>query len=89
MWIGCIRMVYLEAMEANNTGTKQNDALSHKLFNYKVSLYLSIDDLTVPNAVRKVFAQRLNKLSKFADLKGVNLRVSNCKDAFLLVPSLL
>jgi hypothetical protein len=80
---------FLQAMDADTVGTKPNDAVGRKLFTYKVSLYFSIDDPTVANAVRKVFAKWLNELSKFADLKGANLRVSNCKDAFLLVPSLL
>jgi uncharacterized coiled-coil protein SlyX len=80
---------FLEAMKTDAAGTKKIDAAGRKLFTYKVSLYLSIDDPTAPNAVRNVFAQWLNELSKFADLKGANLRVSNCKDAFLLVPSLL
>jgi hypothetical protein len=76
-------------MKADDTGTKQIDSAGRKLFTYKVSLYFSIDDPTAPNAVRKVFAKWLNEISRFPDLQGANLRVTNCKDAFLFVPSLL
>jgi hypothetical protein len=80
---------FLEAMQVDVPGTKTIDSVDRKLFTYKVSLYFSIDDPSAPNAVRKVFAQWLNEISKFPDLQGANLRVTNCKDAFLKVPSLL
>jgi hypothetical protein len=80
---------FLEAMKADVPGTRTIDSVDRKLFTYKVSLYFSIDDPRAPNAVRKVFAKWLNEISKFSDLQGANLRVTNCKDAFLKVPSLL
>jgi hypothetical protein len=73
---------FLAAMEKIGSG-------GCKLFNYKTLLYLSVDDHNVSNAVRKVFAKWLNKLSKFLELKVANLQVTNCNDEFLLVPALL
>ena len=80
---------FMAAMDAKEIGLGEIDAVSRKLYTYKVSLYFSVDDPDVPNAVRKAFAKWLNELSKFSDLRGANLQVTNCNDEFLLVPSLL
>jgi hypothetical protein len=80
---------FLEAMKVAESGTDPIDGGGRKQFSFKVSLYLSIDDPNVPNAVRKAFAKWLNELSKFSDLKGSDLQVTNCNDEFLRVPSLL
>jgi hypothetical protein len=80
---------FLEAMESTDPGTVPIDSVGRKLYSYKVSLYLSVDDPNVPNAVRTAFAKWLNELSKFPDLKSPNLKVTNCDDDPLLVPSLL
>jgi hypothetical protein len=50
---------------------------------------LSIPDPSKSDAVRNKFAKWLNEFSHYQDLKGANLQVTNCKDEFLLVPSLL
>jgi hypothetical protein len=80
---------FLESMKVAESGTAPIAGGGRKQFTFKVSLYLSIDDPNVPNAVRKAFAKWLNELSKFSDLKGADLQVTNCNDEFLRVPSLL
>ena len=80
---------FLEAMKATNPGTTTIDAVGRKLYSYKVSLYFSVADPSVPNAVRVCFAKWLNELSKFRDLQGADFSVTNCNDELLVVPSLL
>jgi hypothetical protein len=80
---------FLDVMEAGGAGSDEIAPVVRQVFNFKVSLYLSVDDPNITNAVRNEFAKWLNELSKFQDLKGANLRVFNCENVFLLGPSLL
>jgi hypothetical protein len=80
---------FLEAMKHPAKGTETIDPVVRKVFEYKVSVYLSISDPSKSDAVRNKFAKWLNEFSQYQDLKGANLQVTNCKDEFLLVPSLL
>jgi hypothetical protein len=80
---------FLDAMKATATGPSQIDPAVRKLYSSKVSLYLSIADPNVPDAVRNAFAKFLNELSKLSSLPGQTIQVTNCNDEFLLVPGLL
>jgi hypothetical protein len=65
---------FLETVKATEFGTTKIDAVGCKQFTYKVTLFLSIDDPSVPNAVQNEFAKFLNELSEFLDLKGATLQ---------------
>jgi hypothetical protein len=80
---------FLDVMEAGGAGTEGFAPAVRKLYDFKVSLYLSVDDPNVPNAVHDEFAKWLNELSRFPDLKGANLQVTNCENAFLSSPTSL
>jgi hypothetical protein len=80
---------FLDVMEAGGAGIDEIAPLVCQGYNFKVSLYLSVDEPNITNAVRNEFAKWLNELSKFSDLKGANLRVSNWENVFLFGPSLL
>ena len=80
---------FLDAMKTGATGTEESDPVVRKLFEYKISLYLSVPDPNIPNAVRNKFAKWLSEFSKYRDLKGANFRVTNCRNEFIFVPSLL
>jgi hypothetical protein len=80
-------LTFLDVMKNTDIGTKPIDAVGRKLFTYKVSLHLSVDDPSAVNAVRNAFAKWLNELSKFGDLKGSNLQVTNCNDEFMMKSS--
>ena len=80
---------FLDAMKATATGSSKIDPAVRKLYTSKVSLYLSIADPNVPDAVRNEFAKFLNELSKFSSIPGQTIQMTNCNDEFLLVPGLL
>jgi hypothetical protein len=82
-------LAFLAAMDSTGTEMDAIGPVVRKLFDYKVSLYLSIPDPTIPDAVRNKFAKWLNQFSQYNDLKGGNLQITNCNDEFIFVPSLL